>query len=92
MKVFVLATLLLACATARTAPVRDARRWTPHVRATVQLSCEAHFGVGQLCDCLTEKLEVISPDPDTDFTPDDFKSGFSACGKKAVEPTGFETL
>ncbi|HET6439563.1 MAG TPA: hypothetical protein VFG59_15970 [Anaeromyxobacter sp.] len=75
-------TLLLACASARTSPPAQPQpRWTQHVRANVQLSCEAHYGEGEFCDCLTNKLEVISPDPKKEFTQQELDAGVAACGK-----------
>ncbi|HET6438474.1 MAG TPA: hypothetical protein VFG59_10465 [Anaeromyxobacter sp.] len=71
-------------------PVAEALHWNSEIRASVLLSCQAHLGTGKLCDCLTEKLEVISPDPNVDFTPQDIVAGLRAC--RPVEVAGAEEL
>lgn len=78
MRAAILGLLLLSCAGARTGTAQ-ARRWPPNMRASVLLQCQAQMGEGKFCECLTDKLEVISPDPDSEFTPNDIQTGMAAC-------------
>jgi hypothetical protein len=89
-----LAVLLLSCATGRVAStVQPAQsqpqpqpRWTSGLRARVLLECQAHFSSdGPFCNCVTEKLEVISPDPEVEFTPNDIRAGLMACSASRPE-------
>ena len=76
------AALLLSCAAHKAVappPVAENLHWNSEIRANVLLTCQAHLGAGKLCDCLTQKLEVISPDPKVDFTPQDIVAGLKAC-------------
>jgi hypothetical protein len=89
MKRFALTALLVSCASCaatKAAPAHESKHWTPTERAQVLFACVTHFGTGRFCDCLTEKLEAISPDPDTELTSDDVKTGLAAC-KGSVEAT-----
>ncbi len=79
MKATALAFLLLGCAATKPGPVQTTRHWTPQIRASVLLQCQSQMGEGKFCECLTDKLETISPDPDAEFTPEDIKRGVSAC-------------
>ncbi len=80
MKATALAFLLLGCAATKPGPTaQSARHWTPQIRSSVLLQCQAQMGDGKFCECLTDKLETISPDPDAEFTPEDIRRGVSAC-------------
>ena len=90
MKLSVLASLLACCASCaagKAIPVEQSKHWTPTERANVLIACVARFGTGSFCDCLTEKLEAISPDPEVELTPGDMQTGVAAC-KGIIEPTG----
>lgn len=79
MKATALVFLLLGCASTKPGPTQTTRHWTPKIRASVLLQCQAQMGEGKFCECLTDKLETISPDPDAEFTPEDIRRGVSAC-------------
>lgn len=84
MKRLLLAVPLIACAAQH--PTLAARpHWTPTLRASVLLQCKAKFDSEPFCDCMTEKLESLSPDPDVEFTPSDLAAGLDAC--QALRPT-----
>ncbi len=90
MKRSILAALLAfcaACAAGKPTRVEQSKHWTPTERANVLIACVGRFGTGRFCDCLTEKLETISPDPDIELTPDDMQTGVAAC-KSIIEATG----
>ena len=87
------AALLISCAARKAAApsaAAEALHWNSEIRANVLLTCQAHLGTGKLCDCLTEKLEVISPDPKVDFTPQDIVAGLKACS--STDPAEAEEI
>jgi hypothetical protein len=53
--------------------------WTPQERENVRSQCQAQIGQQKFCDCLTDKLEVLSPDPKTELTREDIVQGLEAC-------------
>ncbi len=74
-----------SCAASKTTTVSQSKHWTPTERAQVLVACAQRFGTGRFCDCMTERLEALSPDPDTELTSDDVKQGIAAC-KDALDP------
>ncbi len=74
-------------ARAPTTPADPSRRWTPQQRENVRSQCQAQMGQRKFCDCLTDKLEVISPDPRTELSHDDIVQGLEACESTPADST-----
>jgi hypothetical protein len=79
-----LAAPLLACA-ARQIASAPPPHWSATLRASVLLQCQAQFQSEKFCDCMTEKLEAVSPDPNVELTRADLAKGLDACS--ALRPT-----
>ncbi len=68
-------------------PAQPDQHWTPQQRENVRTQCQAQVGQKKFCDCLTDKLEVISPDPRTELSRDDIMQGLQACESTPADST-----
>lgn len=55
------------------------RHWSPALRASVMRQCQVAIPDDLLCTCLTRQLELLSPDPETEFTDEDIQTGLNSC-------------